>query len=522
MTYPGKPSVRGPRPQSTVHLEVELLEERCVLDANFLTAPVVPVITAATQAHLLSIFQYGLALGNRPDVVSRVGDSITATPFFLTQLGNPAYDPSNPQVAGWYTGLASTINYFRSAPVDGSGANSFTHTSFAAYPGWTTWTVLDPARNFLQPGLPGAVPGESPLETELRLTKPSFALIMLGTNDLYYSADPAPFAQRLALISEICIANGVIPVLSTIPEDLLDNGARAALVPAFNQTIANVASSLDVPLWNYWLAMSPLPHFGISGDNVHPDWYAGGSGDFTAAGLQYGFNMRNLTAVEVLAKLQQVIINDGTPDPVAPNPSAAVVQTVDGLFEAVLGRTPSAGELALWGQALQAGTPTGALSGALWSSAEHRTIEVDQDFATLWHRSPDAAEQAFWVNLFLAGAGEQQVQQMLGAWAQYLTQNPGVTVPEVIGPTPAADATQLLGAVPADHAAAVVATAPTAPAAPLPSAGGPGAPVLPGPTGDDAPDLLWGVDDAPAVPLVPAPLLGEPEPAPPDETPSQG
>jgi hypothetical protein len=36
--------------------------------------------------------------------------------------------------------------------------------------------------------------------------------------------------------------------------------------------------------------------------------------DFTTTGLQYGYNQRNLTAVQVLAVIKRIVIDDGVPD----------------------------------------------------------------------------------------------------------------------------------------------------------------------------------------------------------------
>lgn len=45
--------------------------------------PVVPAIDAAMQARLRAVFRAGRAAGNRADVLSKVGDSVTASMSFL-------------------------------------------------------------------------------------------------------------------------------------------------------------------------------------------------------------------------------------------------------------------------------------------------------------------------------------------------------------------------------------------------------------------------------------------------------
>src|SRR5438067_1790782 len=85
----------------TYHPQVEPLEDRRLPSGlNYLTAPVLPTIDAAAQAHLRAILLQGERLGNQPSVFMRVGDSNTQTHFFLTYLGFPSYDYTDPALAG--------------------------------------------------------------------------------------------------------------------------------------------------------------------------------------------------------------------------------------------------------------------------------------------------------------------------------------------------------------------------------------------------------------------------------------
>jgi hypothetical protein len=146
------------------------------------------------------------------------------------------------------------------------------------------------------------------------------ALIMYGTNDSEHSSDRSTFAQQLNALVRVCIAAGVIPILSTIPprpsDPLMDERARR-----YNEAIVKVAASEEVPLVNYWRALveGDTVNEGISGDGVHPNVFSGcaphcQSTDFSAEGLRYGFNVRNLTALEALAQVLRIVIEDGTPD----------------------------------------------------------------------------------------------------------------------------------------------------------------------------------------------------------------
>ena len=140
---------------------------------------------------------------------------------------------------------------------------------------------------------------------------------MLGTNDLERIDDLAVYRSNLTRIVTDTINAGVIPVLSTIPPRL-DSATLGARVSQYNDVITQVASSLQVPLWNYALALSgsSMINQGMDPDGIHPSVYMGQYAcSFTDAGLRYGYNQRNLTAVQVLAHVKSVVIDDGTPDP---------------------------------------------------------------------------------------------------------------------------------------------------------------------------------------------------------------
>jgi hypothetical protein len=48
---------------------------------------------------------------------------------------------------------------------------------------------------------------------------------------------------------------------------------------------------------------------GISDDGVHPSVLRGdAAADFTAAGLRYGYNQRNLTALQILSVIRRRVL----------------------------------------------------------------------------------------------------------------------------------------------------------------------------------------------------------------------
>lgn len=243
------------------------------------------------------IFAQGQALGNRANVFSKVGDSISHANTFLTPIGVGGL-----QIHG-YTSLQPVIDYYMTTPARTN--NSFANSSLATGGGWTTRIVLDPA--FAMPGV--CQPGESPLVCEYRVVKPAVALIMFGTNDAGYLSD-AEFVANLQTIVQTSIDMGVIPVLSSIPDNLASSGMGGRALH-FNSLIRSVAVAYRVPFWDYWSALQTLPNKGIGGDGVHPSINPATfeAGIFSASELQYGMNMRNLTALMVLDAIWRQVLS---------------------------------------------------------------------------------------------------------------------------------------------------------------------------------------------------------------------
>jgi hypothetical protein len=251
------------------------------------------------SANARAIYLNGQQLGNRANVFSKIGDSITVAPWYLFPIGAGAYNLQG------YGHLQSVINHFSAA--NARTGNSFANQSLAANNGWTTLTVLDPnASNHTICAI-----DEAPLVCEYRVVKPSVAIIMLGTNDL--ALLPAEtFRGNLAIVVQTSINMGVIPVLSTVPPR---SGAEGA-VAVFNQIIIETARAYDVPLWNYHGSMVGIYAGGLSNDGIHPSSPPGthpqdyaAAANFTPENLNFGFTMRNLGTLQVLDAIWRQVLN---------------------------------------------------------------------------------------------------------------------------------------------------------------------------------------------------------------------
>lgn len=229
--------------------------------------PVVPVASHTAR----NIYQRGQSDGNNAHVFSKIGDGEISTAWFLSafDLGPQHYD------LGPYQELLPTIEYF---------AGSFERTGIAAKRGFNTQRILDSAATLDAP----CAAGESPLTCELRLRQPAFALISMGTNQVW---EPDEFERGMRQILDILIAQNVVPILST-KGDNLEGDHR------INRIIACLANEYDLPLWNFWAAIQPLPNHGLQPDLEHLTY---GITDFSnARAMQTAWTVRNLTALQVL------------------------------------------------------------------------------------------------------------------------------------------------------------------------------------------------------------------------------
>jgi LysM repeat protein len=244
--------------------------------------------------HAREIFRQGQEMGNRADVFSKVGDSITVSPAFLDAVG---------------TGHCSLHEYAYLQPViDFYSAtwarthNSFANVSLAAQVGWIAQSVLTPGAG--DPAVCGS--SETPLDCEYRLVQPSVALIMLGTNDVPGISTQA-YVQAMRQVIEATIEHGIIPVVSTIPP--MNREGASSRVELFNGYIRDLAHEYDIPVWDYWAALQGLPDDGLWSDGVHPSWAPNGhNADFTPEYLQYGMPVRALTALQALDAIWRMVI----------------------------------------------------------------------------------------------------------------------------------------------------------------------------------------------------------------------
>jgi hypothetical protein len=244
-----------------------------ICNENWQSLPIIPNVTDAARL----LYQQGLTHGNNSHAFSKIGDGEISTTWFLTtfDLGS---DHDN---FGNYQSLSTVIENF---------PGSFERTSLAARRGFNTKLILDSSVS--DPALCNA--GESPLKCELRIHNPSIAILSLGTNQAYH---PEEFEAGMRQIINELVSKHVLPILSTKGDNLEGDHS-------LNRRVACLAQEYQIPLWNFWAAIQPLPNHGLQPDLEHLTYF--GTNDFDdPVAMQSAWTVRNLTALQVLDAVWQ-------------------------------------------------------------------------------------------------------------------------------------------------------------------------------------------------------------------------
>ncbi len=203
--------------------------------------PVIPKVTGRG----LEIYLKGLALGNDPHAFSKVADCQGIREVLLG-----AYDqPGVYKLSTANAGLQETIDWFK---------GSFNRNGMATLGGYNARAVLQPW--FADPA--ACLPGETPIECEYRVHRPSIVLISLEFG--YDGRTTANYIQYMRQVVEFYIGKGVLPILST----KADNAEGDMSI---NQANADLAYEYDLPLWNWWHAAQDMPNHGM--DPTRPDGF---------------------------------------------------------------------------------------------------------------------------------------------------------------------------------------------------------------------------------------------------------
>lgn len=252
-------------------------------------------LTPEVAAHLQSIA--ALSPTKNGAVFSKVGDSNTVSAHYLS-----CFAGSNVDLAG-RTALQPALTHFLSGTV--GSTTSFDRTSLSATVGWSAFSALS--------GMPSA------LQQEVDAAQPRYATVMFGTNDVGFG-DPHMFGRNLFTIIDTLSMQGVVPIISAIPSRD-DSATTDAWVPRYNLVARGVAQARRVPFVDLHRELLTVPAHGLGADGVHLNVYVPSSVracSFTAAGLAFGHNTRNLATLEALSRTWDAVERRVAPDAAAP------------------------------------------------------------------------------------------------------------------------------------------------------------------------------------------------------------
>jgi hypothetical protein len=231
-----------------------------------------PAVPAEISDSLRAVYERGLALGNDPQHFSVIGDCQNVSSYFLAVFDK--HEEFN--LGEEYDYLQPTIDYYQ---------ESFSRKSLAVKGGFNVAAILSPLRADPK----SCNKNESPLDCELRTWKPSVVFVSMET---WWSEKPEQeYDKYMRRVIERILETGAVPIIATKADNLEgDHG--------INATIAQIAYDYDIPLWNFWAAVQPLPNHGLSSDHFHLTFARNFFDD--PLRMKSAWPWRNLTALQTL------------------------------------------------------------------------------------------------------------------------------------------------------------------------------------------------------------------------------
>jgi hypothetical protein len=230
-----------------------------------------PAVPTSISDSMRAVYERGLGMGNDPKRFSVIGDCQNVSSYFLAVFDQPGQFS-----LGEYAYLQSTIDYYQ---------ESFSRKSLAVKGGFNVAAILSPLRADPK----SCNKNESPLDCELRTWKPSIVFVSMET---WWSEKPEEeYDKYMRRVIERILETGAVPIIATKADNLEgDHG--------INATIAQIAYDYDIPLWNFWAAVQPLPNHGLSSDHFHLTFARNFFDD--PVRMKSAWPWRNLTALQTL------------------------------------------------------------------------------------------------------------------------------------------------------------------------------------------------------------------------------
>jgi len=241
-----------------------------------------PAVPDGVSDRARSIYELGMTLGNDPAHFSVIGDCQNVSSYFLSTFDKPG----DYSLGTEYAYLQPTIDYYQ---------GSFSRLSLAVRGGFNAAAVISPLRSDPK----SCNPNESPLNCELRTWRPSIVIVSMET---WWSEKPATeYDKYMRRVLDRIIETGAVPIIATKADNLEGDNA-------INATIAQLAYEYDIPMWNFWAAVQPLPDHGLSPDGFHLTFARNFFDD--PKRMQNAWPWRNLTALQTLDAVRKELVNN--------------------------------------------------------------------------------------------------------------------------------------------------------------------------------------------------------------------
>jgi hypothetical protein len=232
----------------------------------------IPAVPTEISDAMRAVYERGLALGNNPNRFSVIGDCQNVSSYFLAVFDKPGEFGLGEE----YAYLQPTIDYYE---------GSFSRQSLAVKGGFNVAAILSPLRADPK----SCNKNESPLDCELQAWRPSIVFVSMET---WWSEKPAEvYDKHMRQVIERILEAGAVPIIATKADNLEGDHS-------INATIAQIAYDYDIPLWNFWAAVQPLPNHGLSDDNFHLTFARNFFDD--PVRMKSAWPWRNLTALQTL------------------------------------------------------------------------------------------------------------------------------------------------------------------------------------------------------------------------------
>lgn len=233
-------------------------------------------------------------------VVLHIGDSITyANPYSQWGRGGKGKTKQDQATCKWmHTGAGNELDGWYLCSVDRPGGRSDTAVGGIR------------ADQFLTGGKSG-IPALADL---IKKYNPRMVVLMLGTNDASAGRKPAEYKADMTQAVDLILANGSIPILSTLPP----HPGRLDLVPRYNVALKEIGKEKQIPMIDYGgeiLKRRPTDWNGtlLAKNDVHPTASQGGataSSEPTEDNLKNsGYLLRGWLSVQKIAEVKGRVLD---------------------------------------------------------------------------------------------------------------------------------------------------------------------------------------------------------------------